>query len=140
MANLTMHAAGNLYGTTEYGGSNDFCNGDAGGCGIVFRLSPKTGGGWTETVLHAFHSAPRGSDGCPSAESPLTPPEISMGQRSTEDHPLCSGFGCGTVYKLSPTTTGPGKNRFCTRSSTARMELFPGRCDSRHEGNLRHSV
>jgi uncharacterized repeat protein (TIGR03803 family) len=111
MANLTMDAAGNLYGTTEYGGSNDFCNGDAGGCGIVFRLSPKTGGGWTETVLHAFHSAPRGSDGdLPFSGVTLDAAGNLYGTTfNGGSSTLCSGFGCGTVYKLSPTTIGPWK-------------------------------
>ena len=40
-----MDTAGNLYGTTEYGGS--------GGGGTVFELSP-SGGGWTVTVLYSF--------------------------------------------------------------------------------------
>ncbi|MHA0111340.1 choice-of-anchor tandem repeat GloVer-containing protein, partial [Klebsiella pneumoniae] len=38
---------GDLYGTTEFGGT-DQCSG---GCGIVFKIS-KTG---TETVLHTFN-------------------------------------------------------------------------------------
>jgi uncharacterized repeat protein (TIGR03803 family) len=43
--NLILDAAGDLYGTTEGGGHND---------GIVFELTPKTGGGWEETVLFRF--------------------------------------------------------------------------------------
>src|SRR5689334_3363596 len=45
-----LDAAGNLYGTTYGGGSQD-CGG---GCGTVYELNPKAGGGWTEKVLHAF--------------------------------------------------------------------------------------
>jgi uncharacterized repeat protein (TIGR03803 family) len=111
LANLTMDSAGNLYGTTEYGGSSNFCNGDAGGCGIVFRLSPKTGGGWTETVLHVFHSAPLGSDGylpfsgvTLDAAGNLYGTTLNGGSST-----LCAGFGCGIVYKLTPTATGPWK-------------------------------
>ena len=44
---LVFDAAGNLYGTTEYGGSSS-CN-----CGTVFELT-KSGSKWKETVLHAF--------------------------------------------------------------------------------------
>jgi len=43
---LVFDAAGNLYGTTEYGGSS--CN-----CGTVFELT-KSGSTWKETILHAF--------------------------------------------------------------------------------------
>lgn len=42
---LVFDQAGNLYGTTEYGG--------AGNGGTVFELSP-TGGGWNFTLLHSF--------------------------------------------------------------------------------------
>jgi uncharacterized repeat protein (TIGR03803 family) len=45
-------AAGNLYGTTFYGGGSG-CYGNN-GCGTVFRLMPKSGGGWRESVLHRF--------------------------------------------------------------------------------------
>ncbi len=44
-ARLTMDAAGNLYGTTYYGGQD--------GYGSVFKLTP-TMGSWTYTSLHAF--------------------------------------------------------------------------------------
>jgi uncharacterized repeat protein (TIGR03803 family) len=47
-SNLILDRAGNLYGTTRYGGSG--C--DA-GCGTVFRLEP-TNHGWTEAVLYDF--------------------------------------------------------------------------------------
>ena len=30
------------------------------GCGVVFELTPGTGGGWTEKVLHSFSN---GTDG-----------------------------------------------------------------------------
>ncbi len=44
---LIFDSAGNLYGTTMYGGLN-------GGRGSVFELSPGEDGKWTETVLHSF--------------------------------------------------------------------------------------
>jgi uncharacterized repeat protein (TIGR03803 family) len=50
-ASLILDAAGNLYGTTEYGGgsANNFS-------GNVFRLTPPAAGktAWTETVLYTF--------------------------------------------------------------------------------------
>lgn len=48
-ASLTFDSAGNLYGTTEFTGV-DY----AGGYGTVFKLSPATGGHWTEKILHTF--------------------------------------------------------------------------------------
>jgi len=44
---LVFDKAGNLYGTTEYGGSTS-CN-----CGVVFELT-KSGSTWKETILHSF--------------------------------------------------------------------------------------
>ncbi len=50
---LIVNLAGNLFGTTLYGGDSGF--------GVVFELTPNGGlnGTWTETVLHSFS----GSDG-----------------------------------------------------------------------------
>jgi uncharacterized repeat protein (TIGR03803 family) len=45
-AALIMDGAGNLYGTAAGGGAHS--------AGLVFELTPETGGGWTETVLHDF--------------------------------------------------------------------------------------
>jgi uncharacterized repeat protein (TIGR03803 family) len=50
---LVFDAAGNLYGTTFFGG--DF------GVGTVFQLAPAAGGGWTERVVHSFDT--KGGDG-----------------------------------------------------------------------------
>jgi uncharacterized repeat protein (TIGR03803 family) len=52
---LVFDAEGNLYGTTELGGTG-LCAvlGEVIGCGTVLELSPKTGGGWTVKVLHNF--------------------------------------------------------------------------------------
>ena len=46
-AGLLLDKAGNLYGTTQYGGGNASCDG---GCGTIFKLAPDG----TEVVLHAF--------------------------------------------------------------------------------------
>src|ERR1039458_1984224 len=43
-AGLIFDAAGNLYGTTEGGGTGSNCG--AFGCGTVFELTPAAGGGW----------------------------------------------------------------------------------------------
>jgi uncharacterized repeat protein (TIGR03803 family) len=47
-ASLILDAAGNLYGVTALGGSDDL--------GTVFELTPKAGGGWTEKILHSFRA------------------------------------------------------------------------------------
>ena len=45
-AGLILDAHGNLYGTTENGGTNNL--------GVAFELSPSSGGEWTETILYTF--------------------------------------------------------------------------------------
>src|ERR1700685_727340 len=56
LAGLVSDAKGNLYGTASQGGS-----GACFGCGIVFELSPGSGGTWTETIIHTFSGNPDGS-------------------------------------------------------------------------------
>jgi uncharacterized repeat protein (TIGR03803 family) len=56
-AGLLFDASGNLYGTTQYGGSGTGCSG---GCGAIFELSPNAGQ-WTESVLYSFND--NGVDG-----------------------------------------------------------------------------
>lgn len=47
-AGVIMDSAGNLYGTTEVGGTNSN--------GIVYELTPAGDGSWTETILHNFNA------------------------------------------------------------------------------------
>jgi len=56
----TLDSAGNLYGTTVYGGIGT-CDSRI-GCGTVWKLTP-SGGEYTEEVLHSFQSGP-GIQGC----------------------------------------------------------------------------
>ena len=57
-ASLIFDVAGNLYGTTNQGGTQDT---EFGGVGTVFELTRAAGGGWTERVLHNFDL--NGTDG-----------------------------------------------------------------------------
>ena len=103
--------AGNLYGTTTYGGLPE-CGGYP-GCGTVFNVKPPgipcatalcPG---TETVLHTFTA---GSDG----DYPYNVGNLIFDQAgnlygTTSNGGLpgvCDGFGCGTVFKLSPSGSG----------------------------------
>jgi uncharacterized repeat protein (TIGR03803 family) len=55
-AGLIEDQAGNLYGTTVWGGDLGYCivSGEPGGCGVAFKLAPNSNGPWSETVLHRF--------------------------------------------------------------------------------------
>lgn len=91
---LSLGANGNLYGTTERGGSTDE--------GTVFELSPGEGG-WTETVIHNF--CPDGWPNCSDGGDPEF--GVSLDQLGnlygTTD---IGGDGGGTVYKLTPNNGG----------------------------------
>jgi uncharacterized repeat protein (TIGR03803 family) len=54
-AGLIIDRAGDLYGTTAGGGDLACSEGDGYGCGVVFELTPKGNGDWTETVLYRFN-------------------------------------------------------------------------------------
>ena len=97
--NLTIDDAGNLYGTTAYGGSNSkSCNNQ--GCGTVFMLSPPTNGGaWTETALYSFSGEDDG--GNPQAGVILDSAGNLFG--TTENG---GNLQAGTVFELSEGDNG----------------------------------
>ena len=86
---LTFDQAGNIYGTTPYGGSSNI--------GVVYELSP-TNGSWTETILHTFD----GSDGYqPYAGVIFDGAGNLYGTTSSG-----GGGGNGNVYKLTHSGSG----------------------------------
>jgi uncharacterized repeat protein (TIGR03803 family) len=97
---LVFDAAGNLYGTTMYGGDVQGIIG--GGYGTVFELSPTKSGAWREKVLYAFH----GPDGAlPRAGIVFDASGDIYGGTVAGGLPLCN-ITCGVVYKLTPTSNG----------------------------------
>jgi uncharacterized repeat protein (TIGR03803 family) len=95
---LVFDAAGNLYGTTTYGGGS--CPFQKQGCGTVFELSPNSNGSWSETVLYRFKQT---SDGA----APVTGVILDSSGNvygTTEFAGLVNTIspnGCGTVYELT---------------------------------------
>ena len=101
---LVMDSSGNLYGTTNYGGTSNNCPVSVPGlpdsCGTVFKLD--TSG--TLTVLHNFAGSP--SDGSNpvaglvrDASGNLYGTTLKGGASAS-----CSS-GCGTVFKLDTSNT-----------------------------------
>ena len=99
---LTLDSAGNLYGTTNIGGSGTTCGQN--GCGTIFELSPTSSGGWTETVLYNFAG---GSDGY----NPITGVVFDAAGNlyGTTRQGGSASCVCGTVYRLSPVSGGGWK-------------------------------
>lgn len=91
---LVADAAGNLYGTTLYGGTGGNC---ANYCGTVYELSPSANG-WTETVLYTFCSQANCTDGAEPWAGLIF--DHSGNLYGTT---IAGGTGLlGTVFELSP--------------------------------------
>jgi uncharacterized repeat protein (TIGR03803 family) len=97
---VVFDQAGNLYGTTYYGGG--------GSGGVVYELTP-TAGGWKETSVHNFGDGTSGGSGTNlyagvvfDTAGNLYGTTINGG----DEHGDCSGTGCGVVFELTPATGG----------------------------------
>jgi uncharacterized repeat protein (TIGR03803 family) len=91
-AGLILDAAGNLYGTTQWGGTSTV--------GAVFELTPAAGGTWTEKVLHSFLND--GTDGV----NPVAG-LIFDGAGNLYGTTYQGGtYGDGTVFELTPAAGG----------------------------------
>ncbi len=96
LAGLVFDASGNLYGTTYHGGAN--------GYGAVFELSPQSGGGWIESVIHNFNLST--TDGAnPSASLILDASGNLYGTTAYggADGPNNTGTVGGTVFEIGST-------------------------------------
>ena len=105
LGGLIIDGQGNLYGTTNSGGSTScLVFGDT-FCGVVFKLTPQTHGRWKETVLHAFQNNAR--DGFfPYAGLAFDAAGNLYGTTYQG-----GAYNLGVVFELIPTTSGPWKER-----------------------------
>jgi uncharacterized repeat protein (TIGR03803 family) len=103
-AGLIRDPAGNLYGTTEFGGNRCVVNGTAYGCGVLFELTPPSvgSGAWTETLIHHFKTyVPAGKN--PGANLLLDKAGNLYGTTIYGGYNQCPGDGsdgCGTVFQI----------------------------------------
>jgi len=117
---LIMDSAGNLYGTTDWGGEY--------GEGTVFELSP-TSGGWTEKVIHNFKRSKEDGEN-PALGSLVMDAAGNLygttaGGGANED-PVCQ-YGCGTVFEVSPTGDGHWTEKLLySFDDNGTDGLFPG--------------
>src|SRR6266851_1670139 len=118
LGGLIMDGAGNLYGTTRQGDNNPGTCAFAGGCGVVFELTPDaTGTAWTETVLHSFFCS-----NCADGANPA-PGLIMDGAGNLYGTTTTGGAtGGGTVFQLTPSDTGWSETvlySFCSQTRCA---------------------
>jgi uncharacterized repeat protein (TIGR03803 family) len=98
---VVFDSLGNLYGTTEEGGTAA-CNTGSGGCGTVFRLSAKESGAWSLLVLHQFGGSSVGDGANPVGS-------LTFDQRGrlygTTSNGGVTGSDFGSVFQLKRSGT-----------------------------------
>jgi uncharacterized repeat protein (TIGR03803 family) len=100
IAGLTFDGSGNLYGTTVDGGAYAGIGKNG---GTVFKLSPNTGGSWTEKVLHSFGN---GTDG-QFVQGAVALDASGNIYGTTSYGGIYGGdYAGGTVFELKPETEG----------------------------------
>jgi len=108
-----LDTAGNLYGSTEHGGSSKNCGG---GCGTVYKLHPIGNGSWEETILHSFGAPKDGSF-----------PDGSVTMDAAGNlYGTTGGYNAGAVYELSPQSGGQWKETILHRFHAGSDGNYPG--------------
>ena len=96
-AGLVVDAAGNLYGTTYYGGAYTY--------GTVFELKRQAAGNWGEKILHNFTNSGTDGDG-PFGGLTFDGAGNLYGSTINGTH--------GTVFELTPTASGNWTQKILT--------------------------
>jgi len=128
---VTLDAAGNLYGTTVFGGESAQCKNPYPGCGTVFEVSPSQRG-WIETIAYSFQGKHDGA--FPYANVILdSAGNLYSTARGGGAYGLspCEDVylgGCGVVFELSPNQQGSW-----TYTS---LHLFRGRTNGSIDGGV----
>jgi uncharacterized repeat protein (TIGR03803 family) len=123
-AGLVLDASGNLYGTSTFGGASNN--------GTVFELKRTTGGNWKEKVLYNFGGGedgtlPVGGVVFDTAGNLYGTTQFGGGQGTC--HNGSELDYCGTVFKLSPPSSGSGS------WSESMLYRFTGADDGGNPGN-----
>ncbi|MGB6676495.1 MAG: choice-of-anchor tandem repeat GloVer-containing protein [Terriglobales bacterium] len=98
-SSLIFDPAGNLYGTTSWGGTT--------GGGTVFELKPTASGAWTESVIYSFTGnadgyEPSGAVVFDAAGNLYGVTDYGGGGQCQTEY----SFGCGVLYELSLASQG----------------------------------
>jgi uncharacterized repeat protein (TIGR03803 family) len=99
---LVLDSAGNLYGTTNLGGSKNCTQ----GCGTVFELTSGSSG-WTKSVLYTFTG---GKDGRQPNARLLLDAQGNLYGTTMQGGNIVTAVaactaGCGTVFRLAPNSS-----------------------------------
>ncbi len=117
-AGVTLDRAGNLYGTTEYGGT--------GSAGAVYKLA-HLGSGWVVYPVYEFPGAPWQDGAYPLAGVVFGPDGSLYGTNSAAGQ-----YGSGTVFNLRPPLS-TCRSSFCPWTATV-LYSFTGHADGSSPG------
>lgn len=126
---LVFDQAGNLYGTTNFGGAA-VCNSFYAGCGTVFQLVPpqQAGGQWTESQLHQFLPFPDGaqpSSGLVIDRNGALYGTTDYGGIQNSGCTDVAGSGCGTIFSLRQGSGGGWRETVLYRFAGVPDGLIP---------------
>ena len=107
-SSLVFDAAGNLYGTTLYGGTWRV--------GTVFKLAPAGNGQWTESIIYNFGT---------NASLPTSGVVFDSAGNLYGEASLGVGAGEGVVYELSPAGNGTWTETIVYNFSAPGDGVFP---------------
>jgi uncharacterized repeat protein (TIGR03803 family) len=86
--------SGVIYGTTAQGG-NSYCE-----CGVIFSLTPGSGGSYTYATLYQFQG---GSDGATPVAGLIKGSSATMYGTTEYGGNVSCATGCGTIFQYDPT-------------------------------------
>jgi len=109
---LVQATDGNFYGTTQQGGADNNC---PYGCGTVFKMKPT---GELKTIYN-FCSQPHCTDGSDPISGLVQAPDGNFYGTTAEsgNKTACGGYGCGTVFKLTPKGALTTLYTFCSQTN-----------------------
>lgn len=90
-AGVVRDSAGNLYGTTDIGGTGPCATSEGTGCGTIYKITPSG----QESVLYSFTDTPDGAN-------PWSPLLLDSSGSLYGTTLLGGTYGCGTVFKYTP--------------------------------------
>ncbi len=127
---MVLATDGNFYGTTNSGG---FAN-CPDGCGTILKITPSG----TLTALYSFCS----QGNCPDGYTPWGLIQAVDGNfygatgHGGASGNGCDGYGCGTIFKMTPSGTLTTLYSFCTQTGCPDGEFPNGELVQARDGNF----
>jgi hypothetical protein len=140
---VILDSAGNLYGVALAGGDKKpkVCHylnlgGFPPGCGVVFKLTPTAQGPWKYKVLYTFTGGKGGAGPFGGVVFDSGGNLYGAGGYGGDKPTACKPYGCGVVFKLTPTANGPWTESVLYRFVGVKTGFLPVGVTFDSEGNL----